>query len=225
MKSVPKSIIDHPYVSYADREGLFAPSWLASGVGFHHMSKFCDDLLSEHQRRPIDAIVGDDVSGRVPTLIAHRLFRQALVGGYVDSVPRTLFMTSGRLDSIPRNSKDEIDNKWSENLRAHVGLIIGAMTVRRAMVLTEVVGTGRSVSRITEAFRSNGVEDTDYAVSGEALYLCGHGSSNIDRRIVGVEKYPPEPVSRRHADFDGIESAKLRHFLDDYASAIYDNIM
>jgi hypothetical protein len=42
-----------------------------------------------------------------------------------------------------------------------------------------------------------------------------------DRPIVGVEKYAPEPVSRRHSDFNGAQSAQLRYFLKDYAGTLY----
>lgn len=61
------------------------------------MIGFAEDLLRTHSEKPIDILVGDDVSGRVPTLIAHRFLRLAQAGSHIETVPRTFFMASGRV--------------------------------------------------------------------------------------------------------------------------------
>ena len=74
-KNTREHIKKHPYV--IDENGLHIPYRLVDSDGIESGIIFGEELFNQHADTPIDLIVGDDVSGRVPTLIAHRLFRLA----------------------------------------------------------------------------------------------------------------------------------------------------
>ena len=207
----------HPFVESTD---MSYPDTLCGS--FDRMVEFERGILGRHEQRPVDVIVGDDVSGRVPTLVTHYLLREAADKGKIAERPQTWFMTSGLMRSTYGDDCETINEDWQHNLTGHAARLLEGTNVKNALVITEIVGTGRSVKRLKTAFTDNGIH-AEHVASGTE-YLGGHGNDTADRAGVGVEKFPPEPVSRRHVGFSGRESAEFRGFLKDYSSAIYNEI-
>lgn len=203
-----KTLEDHPFV--VDNPDLQLPNSLVDG--FSDLARFEMSIVSYHNSRPIDLIIGDDVSGRVPTLITHRFLRLAKAGGHVNYMPQVAFMTSG-------HSRHEVNGPWQRKLTQHAGYLAGKTTIDRALIITECVATGASVGRIKNALTAHGVE-VDYRTA-HTPYLF---SKDLDRAAVGVEKFPPEPTSRRHPSFDHQRVAGLRYFLRDYTDALYADV-
>jgi hypothetical protein len=219
--SIPQeALTQHPYV--VGENSLETPRSLVRN--FPLVVNFGIRLLNSHADKPIDVIVGDDVSGRIPALISRRLFTLAHTDDRVETIPKTYFMASGNIRTHGSDRMlDKIDKSWRTNLRDHAEKIIGETAAKKVVVLTELISSGVSVQRLEDAFSQNGVEDVSHIMGGGA-YLHGINSDNKDRRVVGVEKHPPAPTTRRHSWFNGSDSAQLRYFLDDYTSAIYQSI-
>ena len=209
----------HPYIS--QEPDLNYPLCLVDNI--RDLEGFQREVLSI-QRNGLDLLIGDDVSGRVPTLLAHEFLRLAEAGGHIDRAPDTFFMTSGHLPEVSSLQKlEKLRAGWSQNLQDRAAKIVGAVgTAQRAVIVTEVMATGRSVRRIQEAFRPYGI--TAIPVVSGTSYLNGHGSQCPDRPVVGVEKHAPEPISRLHVHREPARVAALRHFLHDYARILYTRI-
>lgn len=222
--ATPQTIGVHPYAVDTPLEDWSLARNLVRSSNFGDIAKFGQRLIAEHAYEPFDLLVGEDVSGRVPTLIAHRLFRLAAAGGHVESVPETVFMASGQLDNyIPEKGKkrDKIETEWTRNLSAYAQRLVGTVPVNRVAIVTEIIGSGASVARLRKAFSDQRAEVVVFNADLWNLYL-GHSRGCLtSRNAVGVEKNPPKATSHRRPDFNGSESAKLRLFLDDYSKALY----
>ncbi|MBP6042245.1 hypothetical protein KA529_04465 [Candidatus Saccharibacteria bacterium] len=188
------------------------------------------DVLETQQKDPVDVIIGDDVSGRIPTLIVDRFLKLAQAGGHVDTIPRTFFMASGHHVSSPgtfdnglswEENRQIAEDLWSGNLTEHATKIAGEFAVSRAMLITEIVSSGISIERLESAFANNDIETLRKVVGGEAIYLKGHGSETAGRKAVGVEKYSPEAISRRAPEFESEKVRLLRSFISEYTKALY----
>jgi hypothetical protein len=147
-------------------------------------------IVDEHCENPIDVIIGDDVSGRIPTLITHRFLRLAHAAGHIDTVPHTMFMASGNVMQF--SDPDGAEQAWRKNLTAYAGLILGQIAAKNVKVITDLVVTGDSVDRLKTAFSAQGVEASHRAIL-TGLYLRGYKQ---DRRLVGVKKHGQDPVVR-----------------------------
>lgn len=215
------TIQNHPYV---DESGMSILKFMVGEHFFGSMVEFQKGVLKDHATEPVDIIVGDDVSGRVLTLVTHRFLRIALERGEVDKVPATVFMASGLMDEKAATSVgfNEVNSLWSTNSFEHAGKILGKISANRVMIITEMVSTGSSVERLEEAFGSHNM-DTCYRVpaKGARLYMNDRGSDNRNRLVVGVEKQAPNPNTHRIDGFDGKKSSQLRRFLDDYTADLY----
>jgi hypothetical protein len=221
------SLRQHPYLIQGEGQDFrVIPNKMTYHVNIDKIVDIGSLLLNQHARNPIDLLVGDDVSGRIPTLIAHRLLRYAREDGLVDTPPRTVFMASGNKPKT-RNlySRWSTERTWQKNLHDHAKQLVATHATNRVVIITENVSKGKSIRRLEDAFEVSGVKDVSRLnfISKE-LYLNGTEVVSDDRKAVGVEKYPPEATSRRHPEFDGAKSAGLRHFLDDYSEAIYQII-
>lgn len=216
----------HPYVGRGTDNFRLIPISMTYSVNIDRVVHFGSYLLDQHSRNPIDLLVGDDVSGRIPALVARRLLRHAHDDGLVDTLPKTAFMASGKKPET-RNPylRWKTEKTWQRNLHDHAKQLVATHATNRVVIVTENVVGGKSVERLEDAFESSGVtEISRLNFTLPQLYLNGTGSENKDRKAVGVEKYPPEATSRRHPEFDASESAELRYFLDDYSETIYQII-
>jgi hypothetical protein len=185
------------------------------------MATHLKTIVDKHQEDPFDIIVGDDVSGRVPTLIAHRFLRLAQAAGHIDTVPHTLFMASGEVPH--RIGTGKIEQAWRANLTTYAGRILGQIAAKKVLILTESSVTGNSLDRIKEAFAAHGVEASDHTIT-TGLYLWGYKHRGQDRKLVGVEKRVPDPVTQRRRRAPSGEAADLRHFLNDYTDVLYQRV-
>jgi hypothetical protein len=177
-------------------------------------------LLDDHIAAPIDAFVGEDVSGRVPTLVTHKLFEQAHATGQIASRPKTYFMSSGRLWGP---GLEEKERQWADNLADYVALSGVAAEVSKARVITDFVDTGESSGRLVNALRQSGIEDvsTVEPLPDVLEYLsCSDDTTGI-RRMLGVTKVPLQPLAGINSHASPTGKTELRIFLEDYADYIY----
>ncbi|HVW23198.1 MAG TPA: hypothetical protein VHB51_01805 [Candidatus Saccharimonadales bacterium] len=210
-------IHNHPYLSGSDTVSVRT---LGSTSTLEWVIKTNKEVLTDHNHNPYDVLVGDDVSGRLPTLITHHFLRLAQAGGHTETMPHTYFLTSG----MTRDYSDEQVALWKHNLGMAARAIVAANHASRIAIMTETVSSGRSMARLVESFDSQrGVTAHAYNMQS-ATYLGGPGDDNRTRVALGVEKYIPEPFSRRHPSFSGEKASRLRHFLADYAAVIYQDI-
>jgi|GEM_PF-3354991 len=214
----PPAIAQHPYLARTD---LMYPSALQRD--FSHMVLLQQQVLDRHAAEPIDILVGDDVSARVPARLTHNFLRLAQTGGQIATAPGMYFLASGiAVGKDNRRAPASLHEQWRENLRQQAACIMGGASVANVLVITEIVASGGSVRRLKDAFTANGAQASHIAMN--TPYLRGHGSSSKDRQVVGVEKWPPAALSRRHQYHSGREAERLRLFLDDYATALYETI-
>ena len=220
-RSPHEVIQEHPYI---ETSGSAVARELVAEGAFASMVQWQQDIFEEHLQMPVDMLVGDDVSGRVPTLITHRFLQLALLRGRVDRAPSTVFVASGMVNNGLTNA-DKTKELWRANTQGRAAEIFGRVSASRVMVVTELSVSGESLGRIKEAFSASGVKVSSTMPSeGHLLHLRDMKSERDSRLAIGVEKSPPEATSRRISKFDGQKSARLRRFLDDYAIALYDTV-
>lgn len=179
-------------------------------------------LVVKHQAQPYDIMVGDDVSGRLPTLMTHRFMRLAQAGGHIETVPETHFMASGRSDHVRNSIADA--HEWQLNLNLRAVDILDEREDARVLTVTEFKINGDALMRIAKAFRSQGVTDIEEVIipTPYAYETPGVSGSSIERRSLGVYKEAPAAVSRRRVNAKGRTIAQFRYFLDDYTRSLYE---
>jgi hypothetical protein len=171
---------------------------------------------------PAQVIVGDDVSGRVPTLITRRFLELSHADQVFSEMPRTFFMASGTVELFEKSqTKEGVESIWRDNLTGYAALISARFLVERALIITDLVSTGASIDRLEYAFHKNGISTT-VMTGGESVYLLGTGSVARSRSAVGVEKYCPEPTSHRHPESNPEKTRLLRDFVYKYAGVLYE---
>jgi hypothetical protein len=210
----------HPYLN---NSGFYVAKDLVKSLP--DLVKMEKRILVGHIDEPFDIMVGDDVSGRVPTLITHYFLKMAAASGYCETPPSTYFMASGQETGLSKDFRD----RWAYGLAAKAKDIVEATGARRVALVTEYTATGRAMDKLQDGFQIlPGVSTCRYTLNSLDVYLGGpqsHPSSKRDQRaIVGVEKIRPLPVSYRHPDFDGLKTTELRGFLGDMAVSVYEKI-
>lgn len=213
-------LAEHPFVV---ENPVRLTSWLVGK--YDGIAAFERDFLQEHRDNPIDLIIGEDVSGRAPTLLTHYFLKLAFQNQDIESVPRVAFIASGLLQypkifDMPRR-KEKV---WQRNINRRVRTIIDTESDTRVVILTERVSSGNSMRRILDAVHYAGVGDVQCRVAKNFPYLgdrmeTGEG----DRKFTGVEKDIPRPVCKRRRDFNAEEVASFRRFLKFYAELIYSD--
>ncbi|HEX5798312.1 MAG TPA: hypothetical protein VFX79_03065 [Candidatus Saccharimonadales bacterium] len=219
----PKNITQHPYVKQPIYNNV---GWYLAHGGFEGMVDFEKKMLDGHLSEPMDAIIGEDVSGRIPALTTHHFLRLAQAGGHIPTVPKTFFMAT---DGIPQthdyDTREEFEAALRNKLINHAAQITNTFDVQRAGIITEIIITGKSISRLEDALSSVGVSVDTYSVDDIFLNI-GRNSGVLDpndpnRIAVGVRKNALEAVSHKHPEINPKESAQLRRFIKDYSEAIY----
>lgn len=208
-------IDDHPFLVSGGIPKDDTAAGLPHPETVEAITYFAKNLLRDHARLPFDAMVGDDVSGRIPTLIAHRFLRLAYTAGHVDTVPRTFFMAAGPLDL--RTSFFQ----YMRNIEQLASRNIMSYGLTNVLLVSEIRGSGSSLARMSSAFTTNPNCSVSSMVTGGGIYLGGKDKPNKTRALLGVEKYLPDALTRREYDYDAEGGARLRLFLADYTDYIY----
>lgn len=195
---------------------------------FERMVGFQDRIVTEHKANVFDIIIGDDVSGRMPTLITHHILKRAFETSQIESRPRTLFIASGCISwNKPEDEDSNPTNKeWESNIDDYITNRQRNQPFYKALLITEYSSTGRSLLRMRNALERNDVTVQE-AILGSTLYwLAGNSGSQHKklRHAVGVEKYPPNALSQINPDSNQADINLLRSFIKDYADTVYDEI-
>lgn len=217
-EKVYETLDTHPYVYESGRGGI--ASELLEQDGYDSLKFFGESIIDSNSRTPIDAIIGDDVSGRVPTLMAHHIIRYVQAAGQAETIPRTFFMASGR-SRVDGKNADCSEIKWYENIIGHAEKLVLAYGLQRVLFITEITGTGKSINRLMDSFLELRVKAMHISEGSGMLYLGGQGNPCADRSATGVEKFPPEPVSRRLTGLDSQKVNLQRSFIADYSRILY----
>ena len=160
-----------------------------------------------------DLIVGDDASGRIPTLILRNVIKEI----YHDKgfqIPYTAFVAGSRFIHEPRipEKTEQLTQRIKKVGEWHDGS-------NRALIVTDTIGGGLSLKPLYDALRENNIEYDIATLSlahmpemtdemrerveqsmGGKLYFGHTGVPRIYGRhdLAGVEKTPEEVFARPH---------------------------
>lgn len=127
-----------------------------------------------------DALIGDDASGRIPTLVLREVMRQRMEKMHPDLEPeekrkklQTYFVAGGRRPGgISREEKEE--NKWlSEQLDKDLADFFEKIKPdikRRALFVTEHISTGESLAAISKLMEKAGIPFDIVSARAEATF-------------------------------------------------------
>lgn len=206
-------LAEHPYL-VEPRDHYYAGSLFGM---FKKMKKTASEVLEQHAHEPYDIMIGDDVSGRAPTLILHHFLRSAALDGRISVLPKTFFIASGT--ALGSSNPEATKLQWDQNVSDYIDLTFAGHGLERSLIVTEIVCSGKSIDRIAAPLARVGIKST--VCKTGTTYLCGSGSSSTARTVVGVEKYPPAPTATRNMRSSPEKVSEFRHFLYDYAEALY----
>lgn len=118
--------------------------------------------LLEQLRGRIDAgayrfIIGDDASGRIPTLIFNKVLK-AIYEKKGHNPPETIFFAGS--GSFPKIGEEKELKK--ENLQAYLERLLEKKHLKqeylRALVVTDIIESGNSLKPLADALRANGMK-------------------------------------------------------------------
>ena len=142
-------------------------------------------------------ILGDDASGRIPTL----LFRKVLNALYTErrfEVPKTLFFAGVRFDTMPRQrqvkmAQDFTDYLVKENVK-------GLTENRKALVVTDTISSGQTLKNFMQVLRELGIH-YNIATIGR---LYGR-TERLGGKIASAQKAIPSIYGYGQHKYGGVE--------------------
>lgn len=182
-----------------------------------------EGLLSEKW----DSIIGDEVSGHLPTLFIHELMKR-VAHDHDAKVPVRILLAAGH------NGYDE------QKLAANTEQFLASRKDRlgeRALIVTEYIMTGKSVKRIVEAMPES--TEVDIAAVGllgrmprvggffrpTKIYHSESGNSFYGaHEYVGRKKVEHTPFTERDPDSDPELVRHARDRVVDLADSVYDQL-
>lgn len=216
-----------------DIDTLCEKAYTCSGVGItmaselldsidanRYMIPFGQSVIDMHAKKPIELLVGDDISGRTPTLIARKLLQQSHAAGLTENAPPTVFMSSGILHFISDNPDAFEEERWQNNLTDWAWSIYAKYQPTNALIVTDTKASGDSIYRIKMALYNTGISisSINELIAAYEFYLK---KKPVDKQAVGLEKRGISPTTFRRPDFDGDKAAKLRAFIDEYSKYLF----
>jgi adenine/guanine phosphoribosyltransferase-like PRPP-binding protein len=109
-----------------------------------------------------DLIVGDDASGRLPTLVLSSIFKKVYEQDKCE-LPKTIFLATGRI------SIDEDEEEKKNKVIEHLKNLIQQKQINapdpdsRTLLVTEQIHSGGTISRLIEMFQEVGFLNIDVA--------------------------------------------------------------
>jgi len=209
----PETIDEHPLV-------LEHPRSIATKLvdKMRNMADFQIDMLMSQQVAPVDAFVGDDVSGRVPTLITREVMKHAYSDGLVEAVPHVFFLAPNRYLAC---KNDDAEEKHVALLTRQVGQYKNRRPFTSASVVTEFIQSGASIHQIMYALEANGVCANPVCPERIACDIYVGLDDGQKRADVGMQKEPGAPVTQRAVHYSQDSVNQMRGFIRDYAGVLY----
>lgn len=105
--------------------------------------------LSEHEYQ---AVVGDDVSGRIPALVMGKLMKKIYKQEGAKQ-PETIFLAAGR-------SHGSEQKKWEEEADSYLDKLLKNNSINsqdKVLLITEFIQTGKSEAQVIELFKNKGI--------------------------------------------------------------------
>lgn len=138
--------------------------------------KILGDLRVPIEQGAYNAIIGDDASGRIPTLILSEVIKR-VYAQYGHKAPVIRFMTS------PSRVHHDAQK---ENIQAHVSKILkdaqNSFGDGKALLVTDVVWSGKTLSRLMDGIRANGW-NADVATVG---FVDNHNTKREVEETIGA---------------------------------------
>lgn len=167
-------------------------------------------LLSE-LRDKIDAgkyglIVGDDASGRIPTIIFNKI-----IGGLYKTrgikLPQTLFFAGSRSFSSEELERKTlaVSNNLQENIRkSRIDKNL------EALIVTDTIATGSSLKHICKALEENGIR---FDIVTIGLFSPAEDVEKfLGGKVLSAMSEPPEVCQQRFKGFSGVEKSSSSTF-------------
>ncbi|MEI8337970.1 MAG: hypothetical protein WCF92_02375 [bacterium] len=162
-------------------------------------------LKDKIERGEYGYVVGDDASGRIPTLIFSNVLKKVYREKGIDD-PKTFFFAGGRSDvkGIDKFKTLEIEKSIESFLEKNPG----NGTNDRVILLTEYIVTGKSLKPICDAMKNAGIEYDIATVSASFP-----ATSKIDK-MLGAKIYEGgffhTPKIYARTDLSGVERSKYK---------------
>lgn len=150
-------------------------------VGALHepIKKMLEPVLENIKNSDYQLLIGDDASGRIPTLIVRKFINDAYKHASQPSIP-TRFIAGAKADSSTRR-KDSIDEERTtpysfhqheerellkeekkEKVKAYITNLkdVSTVSISNALVVTELIESGNSLLPLTKALQENDITST-----------------------------------------------------------------
>ena len=130
------------------------------------IGKILEQLNSDVRDGNYELIIGDDASGRIPTLIIREVM--SLVNKKNNKPnPKTIFIAKPRIDYRPEESSEKFQERTKDiekNIRNHVRKILETFIKshgykpKKILVVTEGIATGNTLQPLIKSLKTLGVE-------------------------------------------------------------------
>ncbi len=114
------------------------------------LEKGIEQKIENHE---YDLLIGEDASGRIPALVFDQIFKKV----YGEENPKLLFMAGARY----KYGNSKISREFTEYVK------MNASGKKKALIVTDFVETGGSISAICNALKNN---DIEYDIASCAIY-------------------------------------------------------
>lgn len=154
-------------------------------------------LKEKIERAEYDSLISDEIGGRIPTLVLRKIIKKRRP----DARPGTYFISGGRYlpgsSGSEQKAVNEEAEKYSE-LAQHMHDI--TRDTRRALIVTQIISKGGTVSKLTQLLKEAGVHDVDVA----ALRQSSPSRAKISENNLYTGGGSRHAIDERHFDFFGV---------------------
>ncbi len=163
------------------------------------MVKICNELAPNFAKGTYGLIVGDDTSGRLPTLAIRAVGSQISMREGA-SVPTTVFLQSGRY--IERDF--EVEKQFAQRV-----LNQEEVFDKKTLLVTDYIKTGKTLKRLVELFKTNGVSFDIAAVGVFKDFSLNELNLPEDTRVFEGGRISEAPTIANKENLTGLK----RHFM------------
>jgi len=163
------------------------------------MVSLINQLKGKIESGEYDTLISDDVGGRIPTLILRKIIKEL----NPDRKLGTFFIASGKT-YLPTS----LDKEKYEKLQEHLKKVTDK--TKKALIVTQFIFTGKTLTRLADALKEAGVDNFDIAAvdamphfEEEALLRSRLGENNL---YIGSEAW--HHLHEEHDKLGGIRKTK-----------------
>jgi hypothetical protein len=159
-------------------------------------------LKPEIESGAYQMIIGDDASGRLPTLLIAKVIR-SVCEAYGNAMPAVRFVAGtksydeGRSHSEFAAKKSAVDDYVDE-------LINKDPNIRRVLLVTDTIASGRSLVPLTTALRQHGIDPDIVALTDVSMMHGDYDRLLPSRIVIGETQIAEPPRIYRKPNLSGV---------------------